>query len=148
MRIIKTKEDIELLRNTYVLPDEYLDWIDDYFVQLYEALGRDETMDQFRLDWPGGFIAVLEEGDNLRDLSILGLNYENDGIFGFPLEYVEEYSLNRMEFYRIGILFDNESMLSIFSEVGIHDDEIEDYLAAEAINIEEYDQMPDEEVPF
>jgi hypothetical protein len=105
-------------------------------------------MDQFRLDWPGGFIAVLEAGDNLRDLSILGLNHEDDGIFGFPLEYVEEYSLNRMEFYRIGILFDNESMLTIFSEVGIHDDEIEDYLAAEAINIDDYDQMSDEEVPF
>jgi uncharacterized radical SAM superfamily protein len=53
-----------------------------------------------------------------------------------------------MEFYRIGILFDNESMLTIFSEVGIHDDEIEDYLAAEAINIDDYDQMSDEEVPF
>jgi len=85
MRIIKTQEDIELIRNTYALPDEYLDWIDDYFEQLYEALGRDETMDQFRLDWPGGFIAVLEAGDNLRDLSILGLNHEDDGIFGFPL---------------------------------------------------------------
>jgi hypothetical protein len=148
MRIVKTKEDIELLRNTYALSDEYLDWIDNYFVQLYEAFSRDETMDQFRLDLPGGFIAVLEAGDNLRDLSILGLNHENDGIFGFRLEYVEEYSLNRIEFYRIGILFDNESMLTIFSEVGIHDDEVEDYLAAEAINIDEYDQMPDEEVPF
>jgi len=152
MRIIKTFEDVELLENTEVLNEEYLQWIKNYFLQLFDLLGREETLDQFRMDWPDGFIAVLEKGDNLRDLSLLGMNPEDDGILGCSLEYVEEYKLQSISFYRIGLLLDNECMMTFFSEVGAHDDEIEDYLAEEAVDVNDFDEMvelpEDEELPF
>jgi hypothetical protein len=155
MRVIKTFEDLELLENTKVLNEDYLQWIKDYFLQLFEALGRNgETLDQFRLGWMEGFVLVLEEGDNLRDLSLFGLNPEDDGLLGCPLEYVEKCELEDITFYKLGIMFDNESLLSFFSQVGIHDDEIEDYLAEEAFEIEEYHKdhkaelNEDHELPF
>jgi hypothetical protein len=155
MRIIKSYEDVELLENTEVLNAEYLQWIKNYFLQLFEALGRNgETLDQFRLGWLDGFVIVLEKADNLRDLSMLGLNPENDGLLGCSLEYVEEYKLESISFYRIGLLLDNECMMTFFSEVGIHDDEIEDYLAEEAFEIEKYHREhkselnEDHELPF
>jgi len=153
MRVIKTFEDLELLENTEVLNQDYLQWIKDYFLQLFDALGRNgETLDQFRMDWPDGFIAVLEKGDNLRDLSLLGLNPEADGILGCSLEYVEEYKLESTTFYRIGLLLDNECMMTYFSEVGAHDQEIEDYLAEEAVDVNDFEEMTelpeDEELPF
>jgi hypothetical protein len=104
------------------------------------------------MDWPEGFIAVLKKADNLRDLSILGLNPEDDGILGCSLEYVEEYRLETITFYRIGLLLDNECMMTFFSEAGVHDEEIEDYLAEEAVDVDDFDQMTelpeDEELPF
>ena len=155
MRVIKTFEDLELLENTGVLNEDYLQWIKDYFLQLFEALGRNgETLDQFRLGWLEGFVLVLEEGDNLRDLSLFGLNPEDDGLLGAPLEYVEKYELESITFYRIGILMDNECMMTFFSELGVHDEEIEDYLAEESFEIEEYhkkhkDELNDDEkLPF
>jgi len=153
MRIIKTFEDVELLENTEVLNEEYLQWIKNYFLQLFEALGRNgETLDQFRLGWLEGFIIVLEKGDNLRDLSMLGLNPEDEGMLGCSLEYVEEYKLNSISFYRIGLLLDNECMMTFFSEVGAHDEEIEDCLAEEAVDVNNFDEMvekpEDEELPF
>ena len=155
MRVIKTFEDLELLENTEVLNEEYLQWIINYFLQLFEALGRNgETLDQFRLGWLEGFVLVLEQGDNLRDMSLFGLNPADDGLLGCPLEYVEKYELENITFYKLGIMFDNESLLSVFSEVGAHDEEIEDYLAEEAFEIEEYhkkhkDELnEDQELPF
>ena len=97
---------------------------------------------------------MLEKGDNLRDLSLFGLNPEDDGILGCSLEYVEEYRLESICFYRIGLLLDNECMMTFFSEVGIHDPEIEDYLAEEAFEIKEYHREhktelnEDQELPF
>jgi len=155
VRVIKTFEDVELLENTKVLNEDYLQWIKDYFLQLFEALGRNgETLDQFRLGWLEGFLLLLEEGDNLRDMSHFGLNPEDDGLLGVPLEYVEKYELESITFYRIGILMDNECMMTFFSEVDVHDEEIEDYLAEEAFEIEEYhkkhkDELNgDEKLPF
>jgi len=146
---------VELLENTEVLNEKYLQWIKNYFLQLFEALGRNgEKLDQFRLGWLEGFVIVLEKADNLRDLSMLGLNPENAGLLGCSLEFVEEYKLESISFYRIGLLLDNECMMTFFSEVGIHDDEIEDYLAEEAFEIEKYHREhkselnEDHELPF
>ena len=152
MRVIKTFEDLELLENTEVLNEDYLQWIKKYFLQLFDLLGRGETLDQFRMDWPDGFIAILDKGDNLRDMSILGLNPEADGILGCSLEYVEEYKLESISFYRIGLLMDNECMMTFFSEVGVHDEEIEDYLEEEAVDVDDFSEMvdkpEDQELPF
>ena len=152
MRIIKTFEDVELLENTEVMNEEYLQWIKKYFLQLFDLLGRGEILDQFRMDWPEGFVAVLEKGDNLRDLSLLGLNSEDDGILGCSLEYVEEYKLESITFYRIGVLYDNQCFMTYFSAVGVHDEEINDYLAEEAVDVNNFDEMvekpEDEELPF
>ncbi|RCW60960.1 hypothetical protein [Halanaerobium sp. ST460_2HS_T2] len=154
MRIIKTFEDLELLENTEVLNEEYLQWIKNYFLQLFDLLGRRETLDQFRLGWLEGFVIVLEKGDNLRDLSLFGLNPENDGLLGCPLEYVEEYKLESISFYKIGILMDNECMMTFLSEVGDHDEEIEDFLREESVDIAKYHRdhkaelNEDHELPF
>ena len=74
MRVIKTWQDIEILEDAEVLKGDYLEEIKTYFRQLHQALGPDEDLEDFRLDWPEGFIVILERGDNPWDLSTVGLS--------------------------------------------------------------------------
>lgn len=68
MRIVKTKEHLDRLREAQVFPPDFQNQLEEFFLQLYKALGRGEPLEEFRLDWPEGFVAVLEEGDNPRVL--------------------------------------------------------------------------------
>lgn len=71
MRIIKSKQDIVILRRAEVLPAVLLVQVEDYFNQLSVEL-EVEAESQFRLG-ENGYIVLLEAGDNVRDLGNVGL---------------------------------------------------------------------------
>ena len=147
MRVIKSEEDIHLLKKHEVLEEEHLKEVEEYFEQLYQALGRGEAYEEFRLDWPEGFIVFVEEGDNLRDLSTVGLNFGDGGLLGSMPEYVEEIKMEGSNLYKVSVLLDNECVMTYYVKKGHLDEEVEGWLADEA-GIEESFHDPDDEVPF
>lgn len=87
MRIIKTQQDLVILRRVGALPAALLDQVEDYFNQLSVEL-EDEAESQFRLG-ANAYIVLLEAGDNVHDLGNVGLNHEDGGLLGSCPEYVE-----------------------------------------------------------
>jgi len=148
MRIVKTKEHLDRLREAEVFSPDLQDHLEEYFLQLHRALGDGRPLDDFRLNWLEGFVGVLERGDNVRDLSVLGLNPGEEGLLGSRPEFVEANYDATPAFYRISVLLDNECMMTFFSEIGVHDDEVEEWLAERAEVDRAYDHPADEEIPF
>ncbi|MDI3534921.1 MAG: hypothetical protein PWQ82_1286 [Thermosediminibacterales bacterium] len=89
LRIIKTLEDIRTLGKAKVMSPCYLDYLEEYFIQLHKALGNGESVEEFSLEDHGYFV-ILEKGDNVRNLSNVGLSSESGGLLGCWPEFVEE----------------------------------------------------------
>ncbi|WP_163852831.1 HAD family hydrolase [Paenibacillus elgii] len=66
MRIIKTQQDLVVLRLAVTLPVELLLQVEEYLLQLRDEQKEKEAT-EFRLVGRG-YIVVLEAGDNIRDL--------------------------------------------------------------------------------
>lgn len=131
MKTIKTSNDIQTLYYANVMDCHYLQHLKDYFHQLYLALQDNESEKEFSLK-DRGYIVILEKGDNLRDLSEVGLNPEDHGLLGSYPEFVDLIELEFFPIYKIGVLYNNDYMMTFFSEKGIHDPEIESWLQDES----------------
>jgi hypothetical protein len=131
MRIIKTQKDFDTLRRTSALPAALLDQIEDYFLHL-----RDELEDDFESDFcldRLGYIVVLEVGDNVHDLGNVGLNREDGGLLGSNPEYVELLDVGAgLQAYKIAVLYDNNYLMTFFTQAGAHDEEVEQWLKDQA----------------
>lgn len=131
MRIIKMQQDIFVLRCARALPLVLLEQIEDYFQQLKNEL-NDESKSEFRLDGQG-YIVVLEGGDNVRDLGIVGLNRKAGGLLGSYPEYVELLNMGEgIQAYKIAVLYDNDYLITFFTLLGAHDEEVEQWLRDQA----------------
>lgn len=119
------------MRRAEVLPAMLLFQIEEYFKQLEEELG-DETGKEFRLDH-NGYIVVLEAGDNVRDLGNVGLNHDEGGLLGSYPEYVEMIDLEqKLKAYKIVILYNNDYLMTFFTQSRVHDKEVEQWLRYQA----------------
>lgn len=127
MKTIKTLKDIELLRSEKVIPEDYLEHVENYFNHLHESLNDGEPLDEFSLQ-QHGYIVLLERGDNVRDLSCVGLGPNINGLLGCRPEYLERYDLDSISFYKILVMYNNEYAMTFFTEKGIHDNEVEEWL--------------------
>lgn len=152
MRIIKTKYDLDLLRKHGVVQEEFLNEIESYFKQLHQALGRNinnELMDinEFSLE-EHGYVVILEKGDNLRGapMANIGLN-PHGGLMVSFIEYVEKINLDSLTIYKISIMHNNDYMMTLYSQKGSHDREIENFLKEQAVEVDSFDES-DSEVPF
>lgn len=113
------KQDIVILRRTEVLPAALLVQVEDYFNQLSVEL-EDEAESQFRLG-ENGYIVLLEAGDNVRDLSNVGL------------KYVEMLDVGEsLQAYKVVVLYDNDYLMTFFTQAGKHDEEVEQWLKDQA----------------
>ncbi|NEW09735.1 hypothetical protein GK047_27825 [Paenibacillus sp. SYP-B3998] len=131
MRIIKTKQDILILRRAEVLPAEFLDQVEDFFLQLRDELD-DEDENEFCLS-RHGYIVVLETGDNVRGLDSVGLNRNNGGLLGSCPEYVELLDIGEgLQAYKIAVMYDNDYLMTFFTQTGAHDEEVEQWLKDQA----------------
>lgn len=131
MRIFKTQHDFVTLRRTRAIPVALLDLIEDYFNHLRVEL-EDEADGDFRLG-RHGYIVVLEAGDNVRDLANVGLSRENGGLLGSFPEYVELLDVGEgLQAYKVAILYDNDFLMTFFTQAGAHDEEVEQWLKDQA----------------
>lgn len=131
MRPIKTKQDIVILRRTEILPSALLSQIEGYFNQLRVEL-EDEEESEFHLGRKG-YIVVLESGDNVRDLGNVGLSRERGGLLGGCPEYVELLDVGGgLHAYKVVVLYDNDYLMTFFTQTGAHDEEVEQWLKDQA----------------
>jgi hypothetical protein len=120
MKIIQTLNDIEQLRAIKAVPMELIEMIEQDFINLYEAEGLDANLLMFCLPYQQALF-LLEAGDDVLVLL-------NDL---FTLEYVEKDKRGGIEFYRIAKRLEHEFQL-IYTLVGIHNKEIENWLQEQA----------------
>ncbi|MFE0555073.1 hypothetical protein ACFW1P_03925 [Paenibacillus sp. NPDC058910] len=131
MRIITTHQDLNVLRRAGALPAALLDQVEDYFNKLRLELENDAGS-EFRLG-RHGYIVFLEAGDNVRDLGSVGLNHEEGGLLGSCSEYVELLDVGEvLQVYKIAVLYDNDYMMTFFTQDGAHDEEVEQWLKDQA----------------
>ncbi|MFK4343613.1 MULTISPECIES: hypothetical protein [unclassified Paenibacillus] len=129
MRIIQTQQDIDSLQYS-PLPPTFLKHIHEYFTQIRNSF-HDQDDPYFSLQ-PYGPIFILEAGDNLHDLSLVGLRREDDGLFGSCPEYVELYDLGNIHIYKIAVMNTNDYIITLFTQFGIHPKEAEQWLKEQA----------------
>ncbi len=80
-----------------------------------------------------GYIVVLEAGDNIRDLGNVGLNRENCGLLGSCPVYVERFNVGEgLQAYKVAVLYDNDYLMTFFTQAGAHDEEVEQWLKDQA----------------
>ena len=118
------------------LPLDVIHFVQGEFRRIYEAYGQTQGLpvDAFYTDAHHcGHIVVLESGDDLEDLAILGIS---GGFRRNNVEFVERSFTGKRQVYRIILLFDNEYVLTIVMEAGINKDrQLEAWLS----DLAEYD---------
>lgn len=124
MYIIKTKLDIDVLRNANVIQKQYMDIIESNFILQYKILKEynEITLEDFSLN-NDGEIALLEKGDNLRNLQVLGLD-PNGGLLCTIPESVKGIIIEEKILFEIMILCNNQYVLYVYVPEEIVDDEI------------------------
>jgi hypothetical protein len=121
MKMIQTLSDIEYLKATTTLPMELIKEIEKDFLSIFEAENNEVYLLEFRLP-PWQTLFVFEKGDHVV------LEKLNDPI---TLEYVEKVEVNQLAYYRCAIRNDHEFQI-YYSQINIHDKEIEDWLQEQA----------------
>lgn len=118
MKMIKSLNDVNMLKASIGGPVELIKKIEQDFFTLYESSNSNLEIGAFNLSQNEAII-LLESNDNVLDM--IKDNYQ--------LEYVEKYKVGQLQFYRIAkrITQGLEFQL-IYSLVGIHDEETEQIL--------------------
>lgn len=123
MIVIKNKQDLGEAKE---LTKDFVDHLNNFFDNLQAELDDPE---------PGvysteecGHVIILEAGDNVRDLSAIGLNREDSGLLGCIPEWFETVTLADIEYYRFLVLYNDSFGVIFYSAVGSHDVEVEQWL--------------------
>lgn len=130
MRIINTLADITLLEKTNTLPQDYLNLIRQHFKDLMDFNCDGETEEEFTLEQCGPII-VLEPGDNVKDLSIVGLNSREKGLLGTVPETVEQIDLDGSLIWKVLIVYNDSYVPTFFLRSGAFGEEVEEFLTKE-----------------
>ncbi|RYD02625.1 hypothetical protein N752_25185 [Desulforamulus aquiferis] len=124
MRIIKSLQDITILKTTNALPPEYLELLEKEFLQMVELLGGlgDYNPNTY------GYMVVLESGDNIRDLSVIGLNPEDQGLLGIYPEFIDVFNLTGYSVYKLLVIYSNDYAMTFFSIANQFDEAAEEWI--------------------
>lgn len=123
MRTIKTMQDLRLIRAAQVFSDALTGYLEEEFLGLKEAFDFDGLDEAFTLDIYG-YMVILERGDNLRDLSVVGLDRETVGLLGSLPEYVDKVERQGECWYKVVVVYTNEYAMAFYvPEIVVADDE-------------------------
>ena len=135
MIIIKTYSEITALKKQNKLPPSYMQEIEKRFITIYQSIQAYQQAPvlllQFNLS-AYGEIVILEAGDNIRDLSAIGLNPQDNGLLGSNPEWVEQLTLNGLQIYHLCLIRNNQNALTIYSQTNQFDQQTETFLARQA----------------
>lgn len=146
MKIIKSKQCINKLREKKSLKPEILDCLEEYFQHLMNTFRENESEEEFTLSLYG-IIVFLESTDDVKNLPEAALHPEHDGLLGVCPEFVNKITLSPSEpvstgekpacptyLYHTFVLLDNECGNNYFSEVGSLNEKAEEFLAEYVID--------------
>lgn len=127
MYIIQTKQDLNILEKSKVMEEEFIKLLKDKFNSLYENLSEGTPLNEFSLE-DKGYIVILHEGDNIRNLSTVGLN-PNGGLLSAIPEFINEIILNKFNIYEVIVVYNNEFCMTFYmSDKLINDDEVKKWI--------------------
>lgn len=127
MYIIQTKQDLNILEKSKVMEEEVIKLLKDKFNNLYENLSEGTPLNEFSLE-DKGYIVILHEGDNIRNLSTVGLN-PNGGLLSAIPEFINEIILNKFKIYEVIVVYNNEFCMTFYmSDKLINDDEVKKWI--------------------
>jgi len=135
MRTIKTQADLRCLWKAQVFSESFTSYLEEELLQLKEAFDFDGADEQFTLDMYG-YMVVLEKGDNLRDLSVVGLRREEGGLLGSLPEFVEKVERNGEYWYKVVVIYTNEYAMAFYvpAEAIADDEQVASWLEVQADN--------------
>jgi hypothetical protein len=113
MRTIKTYADLQCLRKAEVFSGPYMAYLENEFRLLKEAFDFEGADEAFTLDLYG-YMVVLEKGDNLLDLSVVGLDRKRGGLLGCLPEYVERIECDGQVWYKVVVVMSNEYAMAYY----------------------------------
>lgn len=127
MYIIQTKQDLNILEKSKVMEEEFIKLLKDKFNSLYENLSEGTPLNEFSLE-DKGYIVILHEGDNIRNLSTVGLNPNGGLLYAIP-EFINEIILNKFKIYEIIVVYNNEFCMTFYmSDKIMNDDEVKKWI--------------------
>lgn len=127
MYIIQTKQDLNILEKSKVMEEEVIKLLKDKFNNLYENLSEGTPLNEFSLE-DKGYIVILHEGDNIRNLSTVGLT-PNGGLLSAIPEFINEIILNKFKIYEVIVVYNNEFCMTFYmSDKLINDDEVKKWI--------------------
>jgi len=126
MKTIKTMADLKRLKEKGELGKAYMNFLEEYFLQLFESFGEGEDLDSFRLE-RDGYIVILGPRDNLRELRNVG--FKDGGLFGTFPEYIEKETLtDGKQLWKVALFHGSGTMQIFFSQLGELDAEAEAWM--------------------
>lgn len=130
MLVIKNHRDVSRYQQCKVMGSEFAEHVKAYLRYLQDELDAIEPGEYSVEDT--GFIVVLEVGDDVRDLSNIGLNPEDQGLLGTIPEWIEKVELGGTEYYRFLVIYTDSFAVTFYSAVGSHHEVVETWLERRA----------------
>ena len=131
MIIINTQSDLDVFQQQGNYPGVFADYLQARFIELKGCMEEFfEGEGEFSLE-EFGPLYVLQKTDNLRDLSEVGFNACDNGIFGDVPEEVSLIQAPDFSFYEVQIAFNNSFLPHFYLPVGQFEEvypELQDYL--------------------
>ena len=122
MRVVKELEDIALLQEGQSIGPELANHIHQFYNRLIDDLAEMGEGYDYR---DCGYVVVLEKGDNVRDLSVVGLNKEDSGLIGSIAEWVDKLHLDGKGYYSGLVLHNDNFGVVFYTEIGCFDGEVD-----------------------
>jgi hypothetical protein len=126
--VLHTIHDVKRLEGSRRLPEPYMDYVSQFFIDLYAQYGDGHDLLGFSLDGIAE-IVILDDDDNVNGLYLPTVPDRLDLINMEP-DWVERIDLpGSLSVFKLAFMPDNERMVFVFSEVGNLDDATEEWLA-------------------
>ncbi|MEK4153640.1 hypothetical protein NYE27_00985 [Paenibacillus sp. FSL R10-2779] len=126
MLTIQSSNDI--VKHSQTLSSFLLEIVSQEHSHLCELLNLNEGEEKDLLDIEDHSITCLEHYEPQSNLTTLGLAYPF-----LHVEYVEIYELSEEQYYRILLMYDNESFTTVLSVKGTQNTELEKWLEDHSI---------------
>lgn len=128
MYVIQTLKDLKVLKNAEAIESKYLEEVEKQFLYLYQNLSDNEgqLLSEFNLE-DEGYIVILEKGDNLRSLALVGLD-ANGGLLSATPEFINKIELETMTVFEIAVVYNNEFCMTFYLSKEICDEEVMEWI--------------------
>lgn len=132
MKVIQTQEDFDQLKRDGLLEPEMAEHLTQFITSLQAVL--DEMSPNTYDLGDAGSIVILEKGDDVRNLTEIGLG---QGLMEFIPEWFQVVALDGIAYYRFLILLGDSFGIVFFSPIGIYDNEVETWFVDRLVEEQE-----------